>query len=190
MPPTSRRLFGPLMGIAVALLLPHLPVQAEGKLDVVATFEDGNLGLDVVTYIIPTASPSRIALLGFRSPTARTSFVFSLNEWASLFDLWTTAVRAQSASWKFIGSLTEIGTVDASLLTVSAGPGVRLAVRSLKGASITYVLAKADIDRFEKALLHVMDFLSKESVMMRRLATIESRRVDELWAKVDDGMKG
>jgi hypothetical protein len=160
MPCTSRRLFDLLMGIAVVLLLLYLRVRTEGKLDVVATFENANLGLDVVTYINPTASPSRIALLGFRSPSARTSFVFSLNEWTSLFGLWTTAVRAQSASWKFIGSMTEMGTADASLLTVSAGPGVRLAVTSVRGASITYVLANADIDRFEKVLLHVKGFLS------------------------------
>jgi hypothetical protein len=80
------------MGIAVAVVLPDLPVQAEGKLNIVAKFESANLGLDVVTYINPTASPSRIALLGFRSASARTSFVFSLNEWVSLFDLWATTV--------------------------------------------------------------------------------------------------
>jgi hypothetical protein len=149
------------MCIAVALLLPYLSVRAEGKLDVVATFENANLGLDVVTYINPTTSPSRIALLGFRSPSARASFVFSLNEWVSLFDLWATAVKVQSDSWKVIGSLTEMGTADVSLLTVSAGPGVRFAVTSVKGVSITYVLANADIARFEKALYQVKDFLSR-----------------------------
>ena len=151
------------MGIAVALVLPDLPVQAEVKLDVVAKFENANLGLDVVTYINPdiTASSGRIALLGFRSTSARTAFVFGLNEWVSLFDLWTTAVKAQSDSWKVIGSLTEMGTADVSLLTVSAGPGVRFAVTSVKGVSITYVLANADIARFKKALFQVRDFLSR-----------------------------
>ena len=161
MPCSSRRLFGLLMGIAVAVVLPDLPVQAEGKLNIVAKFESANLGLDVVTYINPTASPSRIALLGFRSASARTSFVFSLNEWVSLFDLWATAVKVQSDSWKVIGSLTEMGTADVSLLTVSAGPGVRFAVTSVKGVSITYVLANADIARFERALYQVKDFLSR-----------------------------
>jgi len=151
------------MGLVVALVLPDLPVQAEGKLDVVAKFENANLGLDVVTYINPdiAASPSRMALLGFRSTSARTSFVFSRNEWASLFDLWTTAVKSQSDSWKVIGSLTEIGTADVSLLTVSAGPGVRLAITSVKGVNIAYVLANSDIARFEKALFQVKDFLSR-----------------------------
>jgi len=89
------------------------------------------------------------------------SFVFGLNEWVSLFDLWTTAVKAQSDSWTVIGSLTEMGTADVSLLTVSAGPGVRFAVTSVKGVSITYVLATADIARFKKALFQVRDFLSR-----------------------------
>jgi len=158
---TSRRLVGLLMGVGVALLFPYFPVRAEGKLDVVATFENDNLGLDVVTYLNPTTWPSRIALLGFRSPSARRSFVFNLSEWSSLFDLWTTALKSQSASWKFVGSLTETGTTDASLLTVSAGPGVSFAVTSSKGASITYVLANADVDRFDKTLLHVKNFLSR-----------------------------
>jgi hypothetical protein len=53
-----------------------------------------------------------------------------------------------------------VGTTDVSVLTVSAGPGVKFAVTSLKGVSITYVLANADVARFEKALFRVKDFLS------------------------------
>jgi len=152
-----------VMAMSVALVLLDLPVQAEGQFDIVAKFEDAKVGLDVITYTNPdvTASASRVALLGFRSRSVRTSFVFSLNEWRSLFDLWTTAVKAQSDSWKVVGSLTEMGTTDVSVLTMSGGPGVKLAVTSLKKVSITYVLANADMARFEKALFRVKEFLSQ-----------------------------
>jgi hypothetical protein len=163
MPCFLRRPFGLVMAMSVALVLLDFPVRAEGQLDIVAKFEDANLGLDVVTYTSPdaTRSASRVALLGFRSTSVRTSFVLSLNELVSLLDLWRTALNARSDSWKVVGSLTEVGTTDVSVLTVSAGPGVKFAVTSLKGVSITYVLANADVARFEKALFRVKDFLSQ-----------------------------
>jgi hypothetical protein len=164
MPCFLQRRFGLVMAMSVALALLASPVPAEGQLDIVAKFEDADLGLDVVTYTNPdvTASESRVALLGFRSRSVRTSFVFSLKEWVSLLDLWTKAVKAQSSSWNVVGSLTETRTTDRSHLTASAGPGVKFTVTSRKGVSITYVLANADMARFEKALFRVKDFLSQK----------------------------
>jgi hypothetical protein len=75
MPCFLQRRFGLVMAMSVALALLSSPVPAEGQLNIVAKFEDADLGLDVVTYTNPdvTASESRVALLGFRSRSVRTS---------------------------------------------------------------------------------------------------------------------
>ena len=50
MPCFLQRRFGLVMAMSVALALLASPVPAEGQLDIVAKFEDADLGLDVVTY--------------------------------------------------------------------------------------------------------------------------------------------
>jgi hypothetical protein len=62
---------------------------------------------------------------------------------------------------EFVGSMTETGTTDVSRLTIGAGAGIKFAVSSPNGASLSYVLAKAEMARFEKALVQAKDFLSK-----------------------------
>ena len=100
-------------------------------------------------------------MLGIATPS-RSSFSFGLKEWLSLIDLWTKAVKAQSRSWKVVGSMVEMETSDVShLLTVSAGPGVKFAISSPKKGTATYVLSKEDMAGFEKALHQVKDFLSR-----------------------------
>ncbi|MFA5056985.1 MAG: hypothetical protein WC485_02635, partial [Opitutaceae bacterium] len=79
-------------------------------------------------------------------------------------DLWTKAINAQpdttTVTWKYVGTLTETGTSDVSTIVFSAGAGVKLALSSPNGAGITYVLAKADAERFEDALKQVKAFLA------------------------------
>ena len=53
MPCFLQRRFGLVMAMSVALALLASPVPAEGQLDIVAKFEDADLGLDVVTYTNP-----------------------------------------------------------------------------------------------------------------------------------------
>jgi hypothetical protein len=102
---------------------------------------------------------SKTALLGITTPS-RNSFSFRLEEWLSLIDLWTKAVKAQSDSWKVVGSMTETETFDVCHLTVSAGPGVMIVISSPKKGAATYLLSKDDMAGFEKALYGVKDFLS------------------------------
>jgi hypothetical protein len=53
-----------------------------------------------------------------------------------LIELWTKAVKAQSGSWKVVGSMAETETSDVSHLTVSAGSGVKFVISSPKKAPL------------------------------------------------------
>ena len=55
--------------------------------------------------------------------------------------------------------VSETDTADVSHLVISAGPGIRFALNSPKGAALTYVLPKSDIPRFQQALIRVKDYL-------------------------------
>jgi hypothetical protein len=157
-----------VLTVSVSLFIP--PLQAGMQLDIVGKFQDADLELDVATVFDPEveASRSKVALLGIVTPSrrgiatpSRNSFSFRLEEWLSLIALWTKAVKAQSDSWKFVGSMTETESSDASHLTVSAGRGVKFVISSPKKGTITYVLSRDDIAGFEKVLHRVKDFLSQ-----------------------------
>jgi hypothetical protein len=148
--------------IVLGLSLYSWPLQAGVQLDIVAKFHHADLEFDVVTVVDSEAEVPRnkVALLGIATPS-RSSFSFRLKEWLSLIELWTNAVKGQSDSWKIVGAMVETETSDVSHLTVSAGPGIKFVISSPKKGTVTYVLSKEDMTRFEKALLQVKEFLSR-----------------------------
>ena len=155
-----------VLTVSVSLFIP--PLQAGMQLDIVGKFQNADLELDVATVFDSEveASRSKLALLGIATPSrrgtsSRNSFSFRLEEWLSLIALWTKAVKAQSDSWKVVGSMTETETSDVSHLTVSAGRGVKFVISSSKKGTVTYILSRDDIAGFEKALYRVKDFLSR-----------------------------
>jgi hypothetical protein len=137
------------------------PVQARGQLDIVAKFRNAELELDLVTVFDSEvdASKSKVALLGIATPV-RSSFSFRRAEWLSLIELWTKAVKAQSDSWKVVGSMTETETSDVSHLTISAGPGVKFVIRSFQKGPVIFVLLRDDMARFESGLYRVKQFFA------------------------------
>ena len=155
-------IYGLIIILTVGLSLFTWPLQAGVQLDLVAKFQNADLEFDVVTVIDSEveASRNKVAILGIANPS-RSSFSFRLEEWLLLIELWTKAVKAQSSSWKVVGSMAETETSDVSHLTVSAGPGVKFAISSPKKSTVTYVLPKDDMAGFEKALYQVKDFLSR-----------------------------
>ena len=155
-------IYGLIIVLTVSLSLFTWPLQAGVQLDIVAKFQNADLELDVVTVIDSEveASRSKVALLGIANPS-RSSFSFRLEEWLLLVELWTKAVKAQSGSWKVVGSMAEMETSDVSHLTVSAGPGVKFVISSPRKGTVTYLLPKDDMAGFEKALYQVKDFLSR-----------------------------
>src|SRR5258708_3071049 len=102
--------------------------------------------VDVVTVIDSQVetSKNKVTFLGIATPS-RTSFSFRLEEWLSLIDLWRKAVKAQSGSWKVVGSMAEMETSDVSHLTVSAGPGVKFVISAPQKNTVTYLLSKDDM---------------------------------------------
>jgi hypothetical protein len=160
---TVRAIVLALVGLCLALA----PLVAKGKLDYVEKFRSGKDELAVATYADTDGAGAVkiVGLLGFASGNTRNSFAFNHDEWDSFLQLWAKAVKAQTSApgnaWKFVGNMTESGTTDVSQLTVSAGAGVKFAVSSPNGASLSYILLKPDHARFEKALLQVKPALSK-----------------------------
>jgi hypothetical protein len=157
-------IYGLIIVLTVGLSVLTSPLQARVQLDIVAKFRNAEVELDVVTVVDSEVeeSKSKVALLGIATPL-RNSFSFRLKEWLSLIDLWSKAVKAQSSSWRVIGSMTETETSDVSHLTISAGPGVRFAISSFQKGTVTFTLSKDDIGGFEKALYQVKEFFSPMS---------------------------
>ena len=137
------------------------PLQARVQLDLIAKFQNEGIELDVLAGVNWEAeSSSKVALLGIATPL-RSSFSFNRAEWLLLIDLWSKAVKVQSDSWKIIGSMKETETSDPSLLTISAGPGIKFVINSPRKGSVTYVLSKDDLARFAGTLYRVKEFFSR-----------------------------
>jgi hypothetical protein len=160
--PIHTSVCGLIIVLTVGLSVLTSPLQARIQLDIIAKFRNAGVELDVVTVVDSDveASKSKVALLGIATPL-RSSFSFRLEEWLSLIDLWSKAVKTQSNSWKVIGSMTETETSDVSHLTISAGPGVKFVLSSSQKGIVTFVLSKDDIGGFEKALYQVKEFFSR-----------------------------
>ena len=160
--PIHTSVCGLIIVLTVGLSVLTSPLQARIQLDIIAKFRNAGVELDVVTVVDSDveASKSKVALLGIATPL-RSSFSFRLEEWLSLIDLWSKAVKTQSNSWKVIGSMTETETSDVSHLTISAGPEVKFVISSSQKGIVTFVLSKDDIGRFEKALYQVKEFFSR-----------------------------
>lgn len=156
-----RRLLSGAVILAATLgVLTSSPL-AQGKSNYVASFQQQNIRLDVVTYTEPNGTPSKVGLLGIAAGSVKNSFAFAPNEWPKLIDLTSTAARSQSSggNWTVIGEIYETNTSDTSHLVISAGPGIRFALNSPQGASLTYILASGDIPRFQQALEQVREYL-------------------------------
>ena len=115
------------------------------------------------TYFDPErpASDNKAGLLTILNPPLQISFAFGLDRTDALIGLWAKAAKAQSATWKKVGSMKETGTQDISELTVSAGPGVRFVITSPQRGAVTYNLASTDMAAFRQALSRVKDFLAR-----------------------------
>ena len=152
-------IYGLIMVLTVSFSVLSAPLQARVQLDIVAKFRNAGMELDVVTVVDweVEAAKSKVALLGIATPS-RSSISFRREDWLLLIDLWSKAVKAQSDSWKIIGSMKETETSDASLLTISAGPGIKFVIDSPRKGLVTYVLSKDDLARF---LYRVKEFFSR-----------------------------
>jgi hypothetical protein len=151
------------MVLTVSFSALTFPLQARVQLDIVAKFRNLGIELDVATVVDSEveASKSKVALLGIATPL-RSSFSFRREEWLLLIDLWSKAVKVQSDSWKIIGSMKETETWDDdSLLTISAGPGIKFVINSSRKGLVTYVLSKDDLARFAGTLYRVKEFFSR-----------------------------
>ena len=100
-------------------------------------------------------------MLGLRDGSLENSFAFSPEEWQTFIDLVAKAASQSVASnWSVVGDMTETNTRDVSHLVISAGPGIRFAVNSTKGPSLTYVIGNSDVSRLQQALSKMRAYLA------------------------------
>jgi hypothetical protein len=137
------------------------PLLAAGKLDTVAKFQTGTTSISVDTYTDPAQSPPKVGLIAIEAGSQKNSFAFKAEEWPGLIGLVAKAANVRSGNWSVVGELTEKDTSDTSHMVVSAGPGIRFALNSPKGASVTYVLPARDIQAFRNALEKVRTYLTR-----------------------------
>ena len=162
MPQHSRLLLAGLVGFLVGFAALASPLMANGSMNYVATFQQAAIRLDICTYFDPQKNPSKSGLLGIMTTSKiKNSFAFAIQEWPGLIKLTAKAARAQTDgnNWAVIGKLIETGTDDTSQLVVSAGTGIRFALNSAAGASLTFILPASDIPRFQQALIQAKEFL-------------------------------
>jgi hypothetical protein len=146
-----------LVALATAFCLIAAPLLAEDKLDFVEKFRAGSLELGVATC----GPKDRVGLLGLRDGSQENSFAFSPEEWQTFIDLVAKAASQSAGSnWSVVGDMTETNTRDVSRLVISTGPGIRFAVNSPKGPSLTYVIGDSDISRLQQALSKVRTYLA------------------------------
>jgi hypothetical protein len=159
---TRTPIYGLILVLTVSFSALTFPLQARVQLDIVAKFRNAGIELDIVTVVDSEveASKSKAALLGIATPL-RSSFSFRREEWLLLIDLWSKAVKAQSDSWKIIGSMKETETSDDSVLIISAGPGIKFVINSSRKGLVAYVLSKDDLARFAGTLYRVKEFFSR-----------------------------
>jgi hypothetical protein len=165
-------IYGVIMVLTVSLPGLTSPMQAGVQLDIVAKFRNVGVELDIVIVVDSEveASKSKVALLGIATPL-RSSFSFRREEWLLLIELWSKAVKSQSDSWKTIGSMIETETSHASVLTISAGPGIKFVINAPGKGLFTYVLSKDELARFAGTLYRVKEFFDDSAAGDRNLGT-------------------
>ena len=150
----------PVVAFGLTMLLAPLP--AKGELTIVASFPNAGQKLEVVKYYKTDKDGLQIkktGLLGIAAQT-RISFAFKMEDCADLFALWQKARQAQAATWTEVGSVKERDTKDPTTIIMMAGPGVKFIISDSEHPTLTHVISRADLDRFENALNQLRDFIS------------------------------
>jgi hypothetical protein len=142
----------------IGLLVFSEALNADSRQQVIAEFHTADRQLILYT----SQQEEKIGYLGIANSSQRHIFSLDRQEWMAFTFLFKDAMRAQSANWQIVGSMTERTTSNASYLTLSAGPGVRIVIGSRElGAAVGYDLSRSDLPRFESALSSVSDSLSQ-----------------------------
>lgn len=137
-----------------ALLL--TPAHAADGLNTVAQFAGGDSELDVQTY---EKDGKKAAILEMVAGSQRASFVLDAQTGEQFYEIWTKAKTFQAGSWYQVGTVAESRAANASIITVSAGIGVRMVLSDAKQGLFTHVLPREEMAPFDEALQKAFDFL-------------------------------
>lgn len=148
-----------LLVVLVVAMAAACWAQSPGKLERLGKYPATTGELQVSTYQEGT---ERVGVLGiWKEQPPRAAAAFRLSDWDELIKLWQKASVVESPSWHHVGVYKETGTKDPTLLTVSAGPGVRL-VMETEGGLFSVVLSRSDYASFERNLQAVRRFLAEQ----------------------------
>lgn len=146
-----------LLLVLVVALAAACWAQSPGKLEVLGKYPTATGELRVSTY---QEGNEKVGLLGiWKDQPPRAATAFRGTDWEELLQLWQKASVVQAPSWTHIGVYKETGTKDPTLLTVSAGPGVRFTMETEDGL-FTVVVSRSDYERFGQNLQAVKRFFA------------------------------
>jgi len=150
---------GQTTSTAPAQPTPPAAAPAPPKLTTIAKYE-GTGGQVLVGAF--RDNEQRVGVLGVAS-VRRASIALAKDEWASFLELWQQARAVKSATWQRVGSVTETGLKQPSVLTVMGGPSVQFAIADARG-TFTVAVPKNELNRLDGSLHKVSLFLDGADV--------------------------
>jgi len=141
------------LAIASILLIPEREVD-NGKFETVAEFGGPDLSLTLGIEQPPVGGP-KFGVLKIREGEAVNALILERDEWVTLSGLWSKAKGTEAGPWRPIGEMHDTEPSDPTHLDVSAGQGIRLALSSQRGPSLSFELPLADIQRFDAAIRQI-----------------------------------
>lgn len=151
-----------LLMLAALVLLTATSARAQGDLQILGSFNAGDVQLDVATFEL---EGDKVALLGIRTPSGNTSFAFSPHEWTDTFvPMWKTSWQqhqAGSTSWTPVGHMEETDTEQHCKLDLETGPSVRFTITDPELGRVPFVLPAKDGAAFSQAVEKVNAFLAR-----------------------------
>lgn len=132
------------------LLVPRAPINPE--LEVIGRFERDGSSLEIGTV---TFLGERLAVIRIRNQGATNSLVLEKWEWKKTLELLAAGRQAQPGDWRVIGAVSDTVPTDRSRIRVSAGDGLRLALSSQHGPTVSYDFPASDFAQFDAVAAQV-----------------------------------
>ncbi len=145
------RLFKFVVILALSLTA-TVAANAEGTVSIAGNFSDGAVNVQLATY---TDGPAVVALIGMKGNGTSISFAFDTSEWPKLLKLWQEAREKSGDEYQTAGSLTEVGSTAACVITMAGGPAVRITIIDPRRGPLVYDVQPSDQASFESYLSQI-----------------------------------
>ena len=148
-------------GFMLALTVFASTALAAGKVVLIDKFINGTGTMTMMTYFDPSLKIDRkIGIIVVLHEGAENSVAVAQDDVQSFMNLWLKAVTLQSGSWQDVGQFNDAAH---SKLAMRAVPGVSFVISSPAKGSVTYLVPRADMDRFTAALRKMQASLTNQA---------------------------